>query len=88
MMKSSIENVEIKQTKKILRVLDRAKTPVPLGYISLHTGIEEPLEILEKMRKNGLVKKSPSSSWSCCMDPMYEIVPKVKKGLHQTLVRQ
>jgi hypothetical protein len=62
---------ESEQIKKILLILDRAKTPVPLGYISLHTGIEEPLEILEKMRENNLVNISPPSccpaAWVLCM---------------------
>ncbi len=75
-------NIESELVKRILLVLDRAKSPVPVGYISLHTGIEEPLEILEKMRENGLVYRSPPSCWSCCMDPMYEITPKTKKELY------
>jgi len=80
-------NIESEQAKKILLVLDRSKSPVPLGYISLHTGIEELLEILEKMREKGLVYRSPPSCWSCCMDPMYEIAPKTQKELHRMLVR-
>ncbi|MEM3517549.1 MAG: hypothetical protein QXZ07_00510 [Nitrososphaerales archaeon] len=49
MIKSSIEDIGIDQTEKILRVSDRVKTP-SIG--SLYTGIKEPLETLEKMRKN------------------------------------
>jgi hypothetical protein len=78
---------ESEQIKKILLILDKAKTPVPLGYISLHTGIEEPLEILEKMRENNLVNISPPSCWSCCMGPMYEITPKAQRELYNILVR-
>lgn len=80
-------SMENEQIKKILLILDRAKTPVPLGYILLHTGIKEPLEILEKMRENNLVHRSSPSSWSCCMDPMYEITPKAQRELHSILVR-
>jgi len=80
-------NIESEQIKKILLVLGMAKTPVPLGYISLHTRIKEPLEILEKMRENGLIHRSPPSCWSCCMEPMYETAPKAQKELHLMLVR-
>lgn len=78
-MESDMENEQI---KKILLVLDRAKSPAPLDYISFHTGIKEPLKILEKMEKEkGLVRRSPHSYWSCSMDPMYEILPKTRKEL-------
>ncbi|MCP8313043.1 MAG: hypothetical protein H3Z53_01540 [archaeon] len=78
-MESDIENGQI---KKILLILDRAKSPAPLDYISFHTGIKEPLEILEKMEEEkGLVRRSLPSCWSCSMDPMYEITPKTKKEL-------
>ena len=72
--------MENEQIKKILSAIAQAKGPAPLGYVSLHTGIKEPLEILRKMEEMGLVCKCPSSSWSCCMDPMFEILIPAKKG--------
>ena len=67
--------------KKILQVLARADSPVPIGYISLHTGIREPLEILEKMREESLVFLSLTSTWSCSIEPCYEITPATKEKL-------
>ena len=69
---------ETEKVERILLVLERAKSPVPLGYISLHTGIKEPLGILRKMEESCLVRRSPSSqglvpTWSCSRDPMFEI---------------
>lgn len=77
-MESGTENEQI---RKILITLAIAKSPVPLEYIFLHTGIKEPLKILRKMEKMGLVRQTPSLSWSCCLDPMHEITPKTKKEL-------
>jgi len=74
-------NTANKQIKKILIVLARANSPAPLGYISLHTGIKEPLKILRKMEEAGLVHQSPSSSWSCCMGPMFEITSVARNEL-------
>ncbi|MEM3041007.1 MAG: hypothetical protein QXG97_03145, partial [Nitrososphaerota archaeon] len=68
-----------------LLVLALAKSPAPLDYISLHTGIEEPHEILEKMEEEGLVRRSPPASWSCSMVPMYEITPTTQKELPHVL---
>ena len=69
------------QIKKILRCLIQAKSPTPLGYILLHTGIKEPLRTLEKMEEKGLVNRSPCLSWSSCMEPTFEIVVPAKKEL-------
>ena len=71
---------EDEQVKRILLVLIRANGPAPLGYISLHTGIRDPFEVLGKMEERGLVRRSaPShgfaSIWSCSMEPMYEVGP-------------
>ena len=69
------------QGKKILLILALAKSAVPLNYVSSHTGIKEPLKILEKMEKVGLVHRFSSSSWSCNMGPMFEITPKTREEL-------
>ncbi len=77
-IKDSDNNTEF---KKILTVLAFAKSPAPLGYISLHTGIKEPLKILEKLEEEGLVRRSPSSTWSCSRDPNFEIACAAQKQL-------
>jgi hypothetical protein len=74
---SQLDN-ETEKVERILLVLTKANSPVPLGYISLHTGIKEPLGILRKMEERCLVRRSHSSQglvppWSCSMDPMFEI---------------
>jgi len=72
--------MENDQTKKILSALAQAEGPAPLGYISIHTGIKEPLKTLEKMEERGLVRRRPCLSWSSCMEPTFEIVlPKESK---------
>jgi hypothetical protein len=80
MVQTSIiqQDGESEEVERILLVLARANSPVPLGYISLHTGIKEPLPILRKMEAGNLVRRSPSSQglvppWSCSTDPMFEI---------------
>ena len=69
------------QGKKILLILTLAKSPAPLNYVSLHTGIKEPIKILEKMEKVGLVRRFMSSCWSCNASPMFEITPKAREEL-------
>jgi hypothetical protein len=71
--------MENDQIKKILSALAQAKGPAPLGYISLHTGIKDPLQTLEKMERRGLVNQSPCPSWSSCMEPTFEIVLPAKE---------
>ena len=76
------------QIKRVLSALVQAKSPAPLGYLSLHAGIKEPLEILRKMETMGLVCQSPSCSWSCCIDPMFEIVLPAKEEPANTVIAQ
>ena len=75
-------DLESEQIKRILLILVRAHSPAPLGYISFHTGIEEPSEMLKKMEERGLIRRSISSHglrpvWSCSIDPLYEITSSV-----------
>ena len=69
------------QDRRALFILALAKSAVPLNYISCHTGIKEPLKILERMEKAGLVRRFSSSSWSCSAGPMFEITPKTREEL-------
>jgi|YelNatPaOPRAMG01_1025707.scaffolds.fasta_scaffold34442_3 hypothetical protein len=83
---SGAEDIKDERVRRVLAVLTMARGPVPLGYLSLHTGIEAPLELLEEMRRKGLVRKCPSSTWSCSLGPMYEIAATTKECLQVILV--
>jgi len=73
------ENGEI---EKILSVLAMANSPAPLGYISFHTGIKEPLEALRRMAERDLVRQCTSSTWSCSKGPMFEVTPTARENLY------
>lgn len=68
---------------KILQVLDRASSACPLGYISLHTNVVEPLKIMEALEKEGYVRRCPCDDWSPSRYPLFEITPKACKELRQ-----
>ena len=68
---------------RILQALDRASSPCPLGYISLHTNIVEPLEIMEALGREGYCRCCPSSEWSPSGSPMFEITPKGQQELRE-----
>ncbi len=74
-------DTESEKIKKILIVLARANSPVPLAYISLHTGIIKPLTTLRRMEKTGIVSQSPVSTWSSSIDPTFELMSATQKGL-------
>lgn len=59
-------------------MLKEAKSPVPLGYITRRAGLDNPLELLEKMEEKGLVRRVDPPNWSPSLHPMFEIVPKVE----------
>lgn len=67
--------------QKILLVLALAHSPAPIGYISLHTEIKVPFDVLKRMEKRSLVRQCQISSWSCSIDPMYEITPEGLKNI-------
>gem|GEM_PF-6147341 len=75
-----VKNIKDERVRRVLAVLMMARGPAPLGYVSLHTGIEAPLELLEEMRRKGLVRRCPSSTWSCSLGPIYEIEPRVRSA--------
>ncbi|MGQ9781967.1 MAG: hypothetical protein ACUVQ8_06945 [Nitrososphaeria archaeon] len=75
-----LDNID-DEDKKILLALAFAKGAAPLKYISAYTGIKEPIKILEKMEKVGLVRRSRSSDWSHSVNFMFEITPQARKQL-------
>jgi hypothetical protein len=68
---------------KILQVLDRASCYCPLGYISMHTNIVEPLKLLEALEEEGYVCRCKPDEWSPSGHPMFEITPKARQELRQ-----
>lgn len=68
---------------KILQTLDRASSPCPLGYISLHTNIVEPLKIMEALEREGYCRRCPTDDWSPSMFPIFEITPKARRELRE-----
>lgn len=69
---------------KILQVLDRASGGAcPLGYISLHTNIVDPLKLLEALEEEGYCRKCPVSGWSPTGYPKFEITPKGRSALRE-----
>ena len=66
------EKSENEVIKRILSLLDTAKSPVPLGYISLHTKIKDPNKILRSMEDNGLVRRCKIPKWSYSLYPLFE----------------
>jgi hypothetical protein len=68
---------------RILQTLDVASSPCPLGYISLHTNIVEPLKIMEALESEGYCRRCPSGDWSPSRSPMFEITQKARQELKQ-----
>ncbi|RDE17798.1 MAG: hypothetical protein C4K49_00960 [Candidatus Thorarchaeota archaeon] len=67
----------------VLQALDMAKGSCPLGFISLHTNIAEPLPILEALEKAGLARRVESREWSLAGGPRFEITDKARKQLRE-----
>ena len=81
MVSDIIEEKEI----KVLVALNRAKSPACLGYITEHSGVEEPYELLEQLEKRGLVIRAPPSDWSSAGEPRFELAPRAKKMLRKLI---
>jgi len=79
----------VKENKaKILFALDMAKGAAPLGYISKHSGIEDPRELLQQLEKDGLVRRlllQPPILCSLSFMPLFELTGKAKKLLRQAI---
>ncbi len=72
-----------KKMTVVLQALDMAKGSCPLGFISLHTNIAEPLPILEALEKAGLARRVESREWSLAAGPRFEITEKARKQLRE-----
>ncbi len=70
---------------KVLVAVDRARGPAPLGYITEHSGAEEPYELLEQLEREGLVRRSPPSAWSSAGEPRFELEPRTKRILRKLI---
>jgi len=72
-----------RQMIKILQVLDRASCYCPLGYISLHTNIVEPLNLLKALEEEGYVRCCEWDGWSPSNYPQFEITPQARQELRR-----
>ncbi len=80
---------KIKEDKiRIIISLDRAKCAAPLGYISKHSRIENPLELLQELEKDGLVDRLPSGIWNPSLMPLFELTDKAKELLKHSIEHQ
>lgn len=70
-------------TIKILKVLDRASCACPLGYITLHTNIIQPLEIVKTLVREGYCCQSTVNGWSGSGHPKFEITPMGRHKLRE-----
>ena len=68
---------------RILQTLDRASSPCPLGYVSLHTNIVDPFKIMEALEGEGYCSCCPDSDWSPSGSPMFEITAKGRQELRE-----
>ncbi len=68
---------------KILQLLDRAQCACPLPYITLHTGIIEPIEFLENLENEGYVQRCESRNWSPSSGLKFQITPNARRKLRE-----
>jgi len=68
---------------KILKVLDRASCACPLGYVTRHTNIIQPLEAIKALEKEGYCCQSPVDGWSASGHPKFEITPMGRHKLRE-----
>jgi len=65
----------------VLQCLDRSNSGCPLGYITLHTNIPDPLALLKLLEEDDLVQRCPCDGWSPAGHPMFEITQKGRQQL-------
>lgn len=68
---------------KILQLLDRAGCACPLGYVTLHTSIIEPLGFLEILEKEGYVQRCESKNWSPSSGLKFQITRSAQQKLRE-----
>ena len=68
---------------KILQVLARASCYCPLGYISQHTNVVEPLKLLESLEKEGYIVRCECTDWSPSNYPQFMATPKADQELRR-----
>lgn len=72
-------NVSKNERTKILFALDKTQSTAPLGYISVHSGIKDPCELLKQLEKNGLVISTQLSNWSASLSPQFELTNRARE---------
>jgi hypothetical protein len=82
-VKDSLQE-DVKRNKvQILLALDKADGSAPLGYIAEKSGIEDPLELLQRLEKDGFVCRLSPSYCGPSLLPIFELTSKSK-----TIIRQ
>ncbi|MDO8122982.1 MAG: hypothetical protein Q6364_01185 [Candidatus Hermodarchaeota archaeon] len=74
--------MEIKLVR-ILQCLDRSSSGCPLGHITRHTNIPEPLSLLDILEENNLVQRCSCDGWSPTGHPQFEITSKGSQKLRE-----
>jgi hypothetical protein len=83
-----MDNLEERKTRIIL-ALNEAKNAAPTGYICQRCGIDEtcesPCRNLRQLEEDGIIQRSPASTWSASLEPQYELPVRTKKLLQQMI---
>lgn len=72
-----------KEALEIMHVLDRIYSYAPLGYISLHSNVADPLPILEGLERMGYLSRCRDCYWSPSPYPLFMITPDGRSALRQ-----
>ena len=80
---TALSKENIGEEAKIIRVLDMAKGPAPIDYISQKSGINNLCGSLEILQQKGLVRRLFYEPYIMCISPQYELTSKAKKLIEQ-----
>jgi len=83
-----VSNVIKENKARILLALNMARSPAPLGYISNHSGIDDPYELLQLLEEGGLVCRTPRGHWGLTLMPLFELTVKGKELLRRVSDKQ
>jgi hypothetical protein len=62
--------------KRVIYVMSRTRSPVPISYIATHAHIVHPLKLLSQMEKEDLIQRAPPSTWSSSNYPLFHLTAK------------
>ena len=70
---------------RIMLALNRTSGAAPIGYISKHSGIDEPYELLQQLEEEGLVSRAQPTAWSASLMPLFELTDKAREFLQEII---